>query len=353
MSDPNDPYSGGAVPPPPPFGGGAITPPPAPQQPPQPPQAPQSPPPPAGPPGGYPPAPPGPPGGGYQAPPAPPAPPGPPGPPGGGYPTDAGGYQGGYQAPPQSYAPGGYQQYTPGGPGAGTGSADIGTAFSWSFAKFQQHIAVLLGLSAVIFAINLVGGIIAAKLAESSVDDLRINDNGVLVNDGNFWSGILGSILLSLVIALFVSFLRVGLLRATLRITRGEAPSFTDLTDSNNIMPWVTAIVVTFITIIGTFLCILPGLAAMLFLLVAVAHSVDKQAGVGASLSWSFNAVKANIVPCIVLALISIVVGIIAAFAGGIGGAIVASVIGLFIEPLSALLNANLYKQMAAEPIAA
>ncbi|MFN8050534.1 MAG: RDD family protein [Acidimicrobiales bacterium] len=84
MSDPNNPYSGGAVPPPPPPGGGAITPPPAPggafppppQAPPPPaqpgfppPAPPQMPPPPAQP--GYaPPAPPQmppPPGGAYQA----------------------------------------------------------------------------------------------------------------------------------------------------------------------------------------------------------------------------------------------------------------------------------------------
>ena len=293
MSDPNDPFAGGATPPPPP------------------------------------------PGGGYQAPPPPP------GPPGGGY------------VPPPPAPPGGYQAYQPGMPAGGSGQADIGTAFTWTFAKFQQHLVVLLSLSGVIFVVNLVGGIISSKLAENSVDDLRINDNGVLVNDGNFWSGIVGSILISLLIALFVTFLQVGLLRATLKITRGEAPSFGDLLDPKNVMPWITALIVSILTIIGTFLCILPGLAAAFFLLFAVAHSIDKQVGPGEGMSWSFNAVKANIVPCIILAVIGIVVGIIAAFAGGIGGAIVGSLLGLFIEPIKALLTANVYRQMGNEPIAA
>ncbi len=107
MSDPNDPYSSGAVPPPP-FGGGAITPPPAPGQPPQAPAPQGFPPPPAPPTDAFtPPPPPGPPGGGY----VPPMPP-PPGPPGGGY------------VPPMPPAPGGaYQAYQPGGMNAGAGNA--------------------------------------------------------------------------------------------------------------------------------------------------------------------------------------------------------------------------------------
>ena len=335
MSDPNDPYSGGATPPPPPFGGGAITPPPGP---------------------GATPPPPAPPGGGYQAPP-PPAPPGggytpppPPGPPGGGYAPPPPG--GGYVPPPAP--PGGYQAYQPGGFPSGGGQADIGTAFSWTFAKFQQHLIPLLSLSGVIFLVNLVGGVTASKLAETSVDDLRINDNGVLVNDGNFWSGIIGSILISIVIALLVAFLRIGLLRAALRVTRGETPSFNDLMTGTNLVPYIiVAIVSGILTAIGLVLCVIPGLLVAFFLLFAPIHALDKGAGVGDALNWSFNAVKATLVPCIVLVLIGIVVGIISSFAGGIGGAVVAALLGLFIDPISSLLTANLYRQMGNEPIAA
>ena len=96
-----------------------------------------------------------------------------------------------------------------------------------------------------IFLVNLVGGVTASKLAETSVDDLRINDNGVLVNDGNFWSGIIGSILISIVIALLVAFLRIGLLRAALRVTRGETPSFNDLMTGTNLVPYIIVAIVS------------------------------------------------------------------------------------------------------------
>lgn len=238
--------------------------------------------------------------------------------------------------------------------GSASGQADIGTAFSWTFAKFQQHLVPFLSLSGVIAAVTLVGGIVTTKLAETTADDLRINENGVLVNDGNFWSGLVGSIVLSIVIALFVAFLRVGLLRAALRTTRGESPSFNDLLTGTNLVPYIVAAIVTGILVaIGTVLCILPGIIVGFLLLFAPTHALDKGAGVSDALSWSFNAVKANVVPCIVLVLIGIVVGIITAIAGGIGGTIVATILGLFTEPISALLNANIYRQMGNEPIAA
>lgn len=108
-----------------------------------------------------------------------------------------------------------------------------------------------------------------------------------------------------------------------------------------NLVPYIiVAIVSGILTAIGLVLCVIPGLLVVFFLLFAPIHAL-KGAGVGDALNWSFNAVKANVVPCIVLVLIGIVVGIISSFAGGIGGAVVAALLGLFIDPISSLLTAQ------------
>ena len=36
----------------------------------------------------------------------------------------------------------------------------------------------------------------------------------------------------------------------------------------------------------------------------------------------------------------------------GIGGVVIAAILGLFLEPLGALLNANIYRKLGQEPIA-
>ena len=105
MSDPNDPYAGGAVPPPA-MGGGAITPPPAPGPPP---------------------------GGGY----VPPMPP-PPGPPGGGYVPPM---------PPPPGGPGAYQQYQPGGFQPGGNAAEPGMRLLARFIDTVIVVAISIGIS--------------------------------------------------------------------------------------------------------------------------------------------------------------------------------------------------------------
>ena len=90
--------------------------------------------------------------------------------------------------------------------------------------------------------------------------------------------------------------LRIGLLRAALRTSSGEVPSMADLTTGHNAGAYIAhGVVVGLLTWIGLVLCILPGLAAAFFLIFAATHSLDKGAGVGDSLRWSFEAVKTNV----------------------------------------------------------
>lgn len=286
MSDPNNPFSEGSVPPPP---GNSFPPPPAPPG------------------GGFPP-----PGGGGFPP-----------PPGGGYQNPYGGL------PPQ---------------GGSTGAIDVGTVFSWAAAKYQQHAATLLGLSAVVAVVTLIGGLLTTELQKATIDDIRL-DGDRLVAD-NFWNGLFGTMLLSVAFGIITAILTIGVYRAALKVTRGESPSFGDLLDSTNTMPYiVTAIVLAILTFIGFVLCILPGVLVAFFTLFATLAALDTGEGIGDAISRSFDIVKANVAACIVLVIIGIAVSIVAALFSGAGGAIVATILQILILPFTALATAAAYRQ--------
>ncbi len=235
------------------------------------------------------------------------------------------------------------------------GTADVGSALNWMFAKFQEHLVPFLSLSGVIAAVSIIGGLLSNALIDSGGDSLEFDPTtGTYESTSTFFGGLIGGLILSLVIGLIVVVLRVGLLRAALRTSSGATPSFSDLTSGDNLGKYIlVAIVVGILTVIGLVLCILPGLLVAFFMLFAPTHALDKGVDIGDAMSWSFNAVKANVVPCLLLVLITILASIVASLFGGAGGVLVAALIGLFLDPLGALLNANIYRQMGNEPIAA
>lgn len=338
MSDQQDPNMGGNDIPPPPPPGGAVPPPPAPPagSPYAPPAGGAITPPPPGAGGGFPPPPGG--SGGFPPPPAsgpsPYTPPPPPAPAPGSY------------TPP----PGDYQVYQPGGMATTGGVADVSSAFSWTISAFQKHLATFLALSGVIAAVSLIGGLISTSMVNSA--DLTYDESGRLVNASGFWGGVVGGIVLAVVVAIVTALLRVGLLRAALKRTRGEAPSFAHLTSTENLVPYIiTALVVGILTVIGLALCIIPGLVIGFLLIFSTVRSLDTGEGVGEAMSFSSNAAKANIAPVLVIIVVSFIAAIIAAIASGVGGVIVSAIIGLFAEPITALLTANVYRQVTGEAV--
>ncbi|HMT24285.1 MAG TPA: hypothetical protein PKA24_18715 [Microthrixaceae bacterium] len=346
MSDQQDPNTGGNDIPPPPPPGGAVPPPPAPPagSPYAPPAGGAITPPPPGAGGGFPPPPGG--SGGFPPPPAsgpsPYTPPPPPAPAPGSY------------TPP----PGDYQVYQPGGMATTGGVADISSAFSWTISAFQKNLAGFLALSGVIAAVSLVGGLISAALISNSAE-LTYDESGSVVNASGFW-GIVGGVVLAIVVAIATGLLRMGLLRAALKRTRGEAPSFAHLTSTENLVPYVlTALVAGILTAIGTLLCIIPGLVIGFLLVFSTVRSLDIGDRVADAMAFSSNAAKANIAPVLVIIVVAFIATFITAIitavadgvAGGVAGAIVSAIIGLFAEPITALLTANVYRQVTGEAV--
>lgn len=242
---------------------------------------------------------------------------------------------------------GGYQPYQPGmAPAGRAGTADIGSAFSWSFAKIGQHIVPFLMLSGVIFVVNLIGQLVTNSLAESTGNAFTVDANGNLVNSGNFWSGLAGTIVLGIIFGIIVAILRIGIYRAALKVTRGGTPAITDLTSTENLVPFIiTAIVTGLAIVVGTILCILPGIVAAFFFAIAPLYSLDRGDGVGSAISNSASAATKNVVPFLVLMVVGWFIGFLDGFLFGVPG--------LVLYPILALLSAHVYRQINGEPIAA
>jgi len=260
MSDPNVPPPPGGTPPPPPPGGG-------------------TPPPPPGPPGTPPPPP-----GGFGGP-----PPGGPPPPGG-----FGGPPGGFTPPPaQPYGGGGeYPQL------------DVGSSISYGWKKFTENVGPFIILMIVVFLVSVVLSIFQQ----------------ILTPDSGGFGTLIVSLVLSGLVYIVTSIVQAGVWRAGLGVTRGQAPSVSQLTETDNIVPYIlTTILVGIGLIIGLILCVVPGIIWLIFTAYAPIIALDKGTSPVEAITASINMVKENFGQVFLILLVSYIVYIIGACLCGVG----------------------------------
>lgn len=206
------------------------------------------------------------------------------------------------------------------------GGVNIGEAFSWSMAVLQKNLGVLIGLAAIPAVINFITSFVQRN------------------NNGQSNPGVIALILLFLLSVL--SFLAtVGLYRAALKRTAGEAPRFDMLMSSENLVPFViTSIVMGLCIVLGLLALCIGALIVSVLLIFAPWHSLDTGAGVGEAFSKSFKQVTGNLGAVILLILIVIAGGLISICTCGIGT--------FFVTPFMALIIAHVYRQVNAQAIA-
>ena len=136
-----------------------------------------------------------------------------------------------------------------------------------------------------------------------------------------------------------------GVIRGSLAITAGRAPTTGEMFNTANIVPFLlTSLLVGVITSIGSILCYLPGIVATFFLIFAPYYAADKGMGAVDSIKASVAAVQNNL-------------GNMAAFFGlsilaYIAGAIVCGIGLLVAVPVIMLSSAYMYRSINGEPIA-
>lgn len=245
------------------------------------------------PPGGTPPPPPG------GMPPGPPPPPGgmPPGgmPPAGPPPGNFGG-GGGYTPPPaQPYSGGGGEMP----------QLDVGSAIGYGWKKFTENVGPFVILMLAAFA---------AIVVIAFIQNL-ITPNNPSSFIGLIWSAVVG------VVAYVLTFIaQTGVFRAGLGVTRGQAPSVSMLTQTDNIVPYfLTVLLVGLGFFVGLVLCILPGIIWLILTAYAPILALDKGMDPIEAISTSINWVKDNFGKVFVILLVSYIVYVAGACLCGVG----------------------------------
>ena len=176
-------------------------------------------------------------------------------------------------------------------PAAGS-SVDVGSAFSWAMAKFQQHAGIWIGLAAVVFVLQAVNQIISRVMANAAANNcssaaVTINQDGSITGGGvNCATGLFANIGITLVLGVIFGALvwlaSIGVYRAALKRSQGETPDFSMLTSGENLGAYIVVAILYGIAIfVGLILCIIPGLIVAFLFQFAPLYALDKGQSVG------------------------------------------------------------------------
>ncbi|CAB4794571.1 MAG: hypothetical protein F2894_05675 [Actinobacteria bacterium] len=155
------------------------------------------------------------------------------------------------------------------------------------------------------------------------------------------------ALLLSIVTSVVSLILAMGLTRAALRVTDGGTPELSQLTETDQLGPYIVQAILVGIAIgIGLLLCLIPGLIAAVLFAFAGYVVIDGRDGdaVGA-IKRSFEIVKGNFGAVLGLFVLLMLINIVGALLCGIGL--------LFTYPMSSVAVAYAYRTLNGQPVAA
>ncbi len=281
--------------------------------------------------------------GGYGAPPPPPGWGYPPPPPGG-YPPPAGGYPppppGAYPPPP----PGGYPPpppaqggYAPPPPGYGAPYYSIGGALSWAWNKFTKNPLPLIVATFVFwligFALNLLVRVTMDAVSPETFTSYDTGDTLIETTTSTLTGGGIAVLILGAIIQIAVK----GAIASAgygglLDIANGQPVSIGSFFRPRNITAVVVAVlIVDILTVVGLVLCIIPGLAVMLFAWFTTVAIVDRNLSPIDGIRASIDIVKANFGQVLLAALTFMALIIVGALLCGVGLLVAAPVAYLFL----------------------
>ncbi len=228
----------------------------------------------------------------------------------------------------------------------GSCAPDIGAAFSWAFAKFGQNWAVFVSMAAILVVIRILDLLLSSVL-DGGVDDCSGNLSQqqaaeCVARIGGF---AVGTLLVTLVMALVSAVVIVGIIQAALKLTRGETPEFSDLWTPTNFWQYILVTIVFWICMFFGFIaCLLPGLFVLWIWQFSQYVALDTGPGVGASLGQSYRMVMANKGPAVLTLLIFGIAWSLSYWSYGL--------VGLFTIPFMGLFMSHMYRQFNRQPVA-
>ncbi len=217
---------------------------------------------------------------------------------------------------------------------SGVPRLDAGEAFSYGWKKFQEHWQAFLVMVIVVVLISIVASLLVFVAILPAMS-------------GSSAGAAIGIVLtVAAVIALIaVNFIvQAGVLRAGLGVTKGVAPNLSMLTDTTHLGTYIgTTLLISLASFVGFILCVLPGLAVVVFCAYAPFIALDKGVGPVEAIQQSVDMVKNNLGPVLLVLLLSYAVYYVGSLA---------CYVGLLVSiPVALVMLAHSYRALAGEPI--
>jgi uncharacterized membrane protein len=296
--------------------------------------------------GGPPPPPPGygPPPGGYN--PAGP-PPGSAPPPGYGAPPPA---PPGYGAPPAGYPP----QPGYGGPAPDPTARpfDVGEAVKWAWGKFTQNAAALIVPVLIYAAVITVFALVAALLpmvfgqstSTSYTNSYGETSSGVEISYGP--ASIAVMVVGYVLVFIAVIFMHAGLVTGSLDIADGKPVTIGSFFKPRNLGPvFVAALLIAVGTVVGSLLCIVPGIIFGFLTLFTIPFVIDRSLSPVESIKASIATARANIGPSVLSWLVQYAVVLVGELLCGVGM--------IVAFPISVLIQVYTYRKLSGGQVVA
>lgn len=252
-------------------------------------------------------------------------------------PTPAGGASGGggYLPPPAPPV---------GGPGVPRFDPVESIRYGWL--GFTQNVAPYLIVSLVTLVVA--GGLsVAGSLIDAAGNGTFDSFDGASSGGGDLsvWSFNPASTALNSVTSMLSMIISLGMLRMSFDVVDGRKAELGRLFSGYNVgIGIVTAIVVSLLTTLGTFMCILPGLVFAFLSMFALSGVVDRDEGIGDAIKNSISLTSSNIGPVLLWMLLLFLLAVAAICTCGIGF--------LVVIPIFSLSTAYAYRALRGEPIA-
>jgi hypothetical protein len=210
----------------------------------------------------------------------------------------------------------------PAGASGGGPSLDIGSAFSYGWKKFTENVGQWLLIALIVVVVNLVFAVIALQI-----------------------DSFIGATIFRLLGFVVGQIVAMGLVRAALLVTAGEAPEVGRVFSTDRLGDYIIgSILYGIIVAIGFVLCLIPGVIAAVMLSFYGFYILDKNMSGPDALKASFDLVRAHAGATVGLLVVAFLVYFVGVLLCGIGV--------LVSGPVSLVMVGYGYRILNNEPVA-
>lgn len=222
----------------------------------------------------------------------------------------------------------------------------VNRALSWAFDAFKRNPLPFLSLAALVAVIQMVQQIAITPLQNALTVCLDAQSPGqVAACETAMGAGMTTGLLLTIVFIVLAFLATIGVFRAALAASRGQAPAFSMILSTANLGRYVVfSLMYAGIVFVGILLCIAPGLIAAFLLQLGPVFVLDRGERPVEAAKSSIRVVRRNVGPALVMVLLVLLVGMI-------GGAFY-GILTLITLPFSTLFVVHMYRQFNGEPVA-